>query len=65
MDQGVDLGVAMMEKARFEIRRNGETVCASSLPMCGYTPKRLRGMLADGYRYYCDGKLIRKAEQEA
>lgn len=46
--------------AKYEIRRGGETVCVSSLPMCGYDLKRLRGILADGYKYYVDGKLQRK-----
>lgn len=47
---------------KYEIRRDGSTVCASSLPMCGYPAKLLREMIAAGYRYYVDGKLQRKAE---
>lgn len=50
------------EKTVYEIRRDGVTVCASSLPMLGYSVKRLRGLLADGYRYYAGGKLQRKIE---
>lgn len=61
MAEIMDLGVAVMPK-QYEIRRDGEVVCASSLPMCGYTPKRLREMLAAGYRYYVNGKLERKVE---
>lgn len=48
--------------SRYEIRLNGETVCASSLPMCGYPMKRLREIMANGYRYYVDGKMVRKIE---
>lgn len=45
---------------KYEIRRNGETVCVSSLPYCGYPVKTLRQMMADGYQYDVDGKAIRK-----
>lgn len=62
MGKSMDMGVAVMPKERFEIRRDGETVCTSPLPMCGYTPKRLREILAAGYRYYIDGKLQRKVD---
>ena len=46
----------------YEIKRGGVTVCRSeTLVRCGYTEKQLKGMLADGYRYYVDGKPVRKA----
>lgn len=46
----------------YEIKRGGVTVCRSeTLVRCGYTEKQLKGMLADGYRYYVDGKSVRKA----
>lgn len=46
----------------YEIRRDGETVCRSSLPRCGYCAQRLKEMIASGYRYYIDGKLQRRLE---
>lgn len=52
----------MEEKHLYEIRRGGETICTSHVPRLGYTPKRLREMVADGYKYYVDGKLQRKIE---
>lgn len=45
---------------KYEIRRGGETKCASSLPYCGYPVKTLRQMMADGYQYVVDGKTVRK-----
>ena len=45
---------------QYEIRRNGEKVCVSSLPCCGYPVRMLRDMLAAGYQYFVDGKVIRK-----
>lgn len=62
MAKSMDMGVAVMQKERFEIRRDGETVCHSSLPMCGYRREQLKSMLNAGYRYYIDGKLQRKVE---
>lgn len=50
------------KKSVYEIRLNGETVCTSSMPRLGYTPKRLREMLAAGYKYCADGKIQRKVE---
>lgn len=47
-------------QAIHEIRRNGETKCASSLPYCGYPVKTLRQMMVDGYQYVVDGKTVRK-----
>ena len=46
----------------YEIRREGETVCRSSLPRCGYSAGGLKDMLASGYRYYIDGKIQRRLE---
>lgn len=54
-----------MEKEKkmiYEIRRGGETICQSNLPMLGYSAKLLRQMVADGNRYYVDGKLQRRVE---
>lgn len=45
----------------YEIRRNGEKVCRSSIPRCGYSEKTLKDMIAAGYRYYADGKMQRGA----
>lgn len=51
-----------METTSYEIRRDGETVCRSSLPRCGYPVKLLKDMIASGFRYYVAGKLMRKVE---
>lgn len=51
-----------MTKEQYEIRRDGETVCRSPIPMCGYGAKMLKEIIAAGYRYYIDGKLQRKVE---
>lgn len=45
---------------KYEIRRNGETVCVSSQPQCGYPAKTVRDMMAAGYQYVVDGKAVRK-----
>lgn len=50
------------EKTIYEIRRGGETVCRSNIPMLGYSAKLLRQMVADGYRYYVDGKMQRRID---
>lgn len=50
------------EKKVYEIRRGGETMEHSSVPMLGKTVKQLRQMVADGYRYYVDGKMKRRIE---
>lgn len=48
---------------KYEIRRDGVTVAGSeTLCRCGYSVAVLRGMVADGYRYYEGGKLVRKIE---
>lgn len=47
---------------RYEIRRSGVTMCASSIPACGYSRETLRSMLESGYRYYIDGKPARRSE---
>lgn len=52
----------MSKTTSYEIRRDGVTVCASSVPLCGYSPKMLRKIVADGYKYYVDGKYQRKIE---
>ena len=38
------------------IQRGDVVLCRSSLPCCGYQPKQVRQMIADGYRYTVDGK---------
>lgn len=50
------------KKTIYEIRRGGETVCHSNIPMLGYSAKLLRQMVADGYRYYVDGKMQRRID---
>lgn len=45
---------------KYEIRRNGETVCVSSMPYYGYPAKTVRDMMAAGYQYAVDGKAVRK-----
>ena len=55
-----------MEKERksvYEIRRGGETLEHSSVPMLGKSAKLLRQMVVDGYRYYVDGKIVRKISE--
>lgn len=52
----------MNEKHVYEVRRNGETVCVSSVPQCGESLKKLRQIVADGHQYYVDGKYQRKPE---
>lgn len=44
----------------YEIRRNGVTVASSTTPKLGYSDRALRGILADGHRYYIDGKPFKK-----
>lgn len=44
----------------YEIRRNGVTVATSTTPKLGYSDRALRVILADGHRYYIDGKLFKK-----
>lgn len=54
-----------MEKEKkiiYEIRRGSETMCQSIQPMLGYSAERLRRIVADGHRYYVDGKLQRRIE---
>lgn len=46
---------------KFEIRKNGVTICQSSIPGCGYPPKLLRQIQSDGYGYYAAGKRMKKA----
>lgn len=50
------------ETCLYEIRREGKTVCASPLPLCGYGKPKLREIVAAGYRYYVNGKMQRKIE---
>lgn len=44
----------------YEIRRNGVTVANSTTPKLGYSDRELRVILADGHRYYIDGKPYKK-----
>lgn len=48
---------------QYEIRRDGVCLCSSTIPRLGYSVKMLRGMLKDGYRYYVNGKMVRKIEE--
>ena len=38
------------------ILRGNVVLCRSSVPYCGYAPKKVRQMIADGHRYLVDGK---------
>lgn len=38
------------------ILRGDVILCRSNIPWCGYQPKKVRQMIADGYRYIVDGK---------
>ena len=58
----MDLGVAVIPKEKYEIRRDGVCFCRSNIPRCGYSVKILREMLNCGYRYYVDGKMQKKVE---
>lgn len=40
----------------YKILRGDVVLCRSSLLCCGYQPKQVRQMIADGYRYLVDGK---------
>lgn len=44
----------------FTIIRGDVILCHSSIPYCGYPVKLLRSMIADGYQYVVDGKVVRK-----
>ncbi len=50
-------------KTTYEIRKDGVIVCASTIPLCGYTQKMLRQIVATGYRYCVNGKIQRKIEE--
>ena len=43
----------------YEIRKDGQTYCRSTVPDCGYSKETLRNMKAAGYRLYENGKLKR------
>ncbi len=47
----------------YEIRKDGVNVCTSAIPLCGYTQKMLRQIVAAGYRYCVNGKIQRKIEE--
>ena len=38
------------------ILRGDVVLCRSSVPYCGYPPKKVRQMIADGHLYTVDGK---------
>lgn len=40
----------------YKILRGDVVLCRCSVPWCGYAQKKLRQMIADGYRYTVDGK---------
>lgn len=52
----------MSKTTSYEIRRDGVTLLNSPIPLCGYSPKMLRQIVADGHKYYVDGKYQRKIE---
>lgn len=41
---------------KYCIIRGNVVLCRSSVPYCGYPPKKVRQMIADGYQYTVDGK---------
>ena len=47
----------------YEIHRNCVTMLQSQIPLCGYSVKMLKKILADGHRYYVNGKMVRKIEE--
>ena len=40
----------------YKILRGDVVLCRSSVPYCGYLPKKVRQMITDGYQYMVDGK---------
>lgn len=40
----------------YKILRGDVVLCRSSVPYCGYPPKKVRQMIADGHTYTIDGK---------
>ena len=40
----------------YKILRGDVVLCRSSVPYCGYAPKKVRQMIADGHKYTVDGK---------
>lgn len=40
----------------YKILRGDVVLCRSSMHYCGYQPKQVRQMIADGHRYLVDGK---------
>lgn len=47
---------------RYEIRKDGVVCCASSLPLCGYSPKTLKEMQAAGFELYADSKKVKRGK---
>lgn len=52
----------MSKPTSYQIRRDGVTLLNSPIPLCGYSPKKLRQIVAAGHKYYVDGKYQRKIE---
>lgn len=52
-----------MDEHRYEIRRDGVTVCNSCIPRCGYSASQIREMIDAGYRYCVDGKVQKKGSE--
>lgn len=46
---------------RYELRREGVTVCVSSVPLLGYDASQIKRMEKDGLRLYRNGKREKAA----
>ena len=58
------LGVVVMAQQKndwkYEIRLCGEAKCTSNIQFCGLSVKTIRDMMAAGYQYLVDGKVVMK-----
>ena len=54
LERSIEGGCVMAHE--YKIIRGDVVLCRSSLPCCGYQPKKVRQMIADGHRYLVDGK---------
>lgn len=50
-----------MSREVYELRREGVTVCTSSMPLLGYSPGQIKQMEKDGLRLYRNGKREKAA----
>lgn len=46
----------------YTLRKDGVTVCQSSLPDCGYSTEMLKELREAGYELYADGKKVRRGK---